>query len=252
MKGLRWLSLVAVVALVASLLGGCFFKQDLIMGTEATFAPFEFTDEKNNIIGFDIDIAQYIAKEMGRKLVIKDMPFKSLTGALNAKQIDFIIAGMTITADRQEEANFSEPYYNASQVIVILGDDNRNITVPEDLADLVIAVQMGTTGAFEAEAIKGDENDPSIKQFDKVNEAFMELKNGRADAVIIDKPVAERYIQVLGGMKIVGEPFTNEQFGIAVRKEDQALLEAINRALTKLKDSGEYDRIFAKWFDTDK
>ncbi len=244
--------MVIVVGVLAAQLSGCMLKQELVIATDATFYPFEYIDEQNRIVGFDIDIAEYIAKELNRKLVIENMPFRALTGALNARQVDLVISGMTITEDRKARANFSVPYYNASQVIVIRADETRNISTPEDLADLNIAVQMGTTGAFEAEAIKGDEYDPSIKQFELVKATFQAVMEHKADAIIVDQLVAEHYLQLMGGLKIIGEPFTNEQFGIAVRKDDPGLLESINKALRKLKESGEYNRMFAKWFDVSK
>lgn len=128
-------------------------------------------------------------------------------------------------------------------------EDESEIQSVDDLAEKVIAVQLGTTGADEAAEIKGAAEHPDLKQFRRVNEAFMELKNGRADAVIIDEPVARNYVAQLGGMKVVGQPFTDEQFSIAVALDDDELLEQINEALAKLFDSGEYDTLIQKWFE---
>ncbi|KAF0195217.1 MAG: amino acid ABC transporter substrate-binding protein [Bacillota bacterium] len=249
MKKLKVLVVVCVIVMLVAFLAGCQTKKVLIVGTEATFAPFEFVDEKNNIVGFDIDVINYIAKELGEKIEIKNQPFETLVESLAAKQIDIVIAGMTITDERAQKVLFSKPYYNAHQVIVVLESDTT-INAVEDLADKVIAVQVGTTGAMEAAGIKGADEHPQLKQFKRVNEAFMELQNGRADAVIIDAPVAKNYMAKLGGMKYATAPFTEEEkFGIAVHKENKDLMDKINKALDKLVQSGEYDNFVKKWFE---
>jgi len=248
MKNFRLLAVLCVAIMAVAFLTGCQTKKTLVIGTEATFAPFEFVDEKNNIVGFDIDVINYIANEIGEKVEIKNQPFETLVESLATKQVDIVIAGMTITEERAEKVLFSAPYYNASQVIVVR-DGETSISSSADLADKVIAVQMGTTGSYEAEDIKGSAEHPQLKQFKRVNEAFMELLNGRADAVIIDEPVAKNYMAKLGGMKFATEPFTDEEFGIAVHKDNKALMDKINKALEKLKQSGEYDNLLKKWFE---
>lgn len=242
-RGRQAMLLVLCAILCLAGATGCRPKRALIVGTEATFKPFEFRDEKNQLVGFDVDLAKAIAKELKRPVQFQDMPFDGLIGALNAKQVDLIIAGMTITAERAQRVAFTEPYYDASQVIVTRATDNR-IKSRDDLIGLTIAVQMGTTGADAAEEIPG----ATVVQFRKANEAFMEVQTNRADAVIIDEPVARAYVAKLGGLKVASEPFTEERYGIAVRKEDAELAEQINAALRKLKASGEYDRIYQRWF----
>ena len=217
----------------------------LVMGTNADFPPFEFRNEQNEVDGFDVDIANAIAEALGRDLVIEDMSFDGLIPALQAKRIDMVVAGMTITEERSERVNFSDPYYNAGQTIVVR-EDNEDIQSVEDLQDKKVAVQLGTTGDFEAHDRLPDEN---ITQFNQVNEAFLELGNNRVDAIIIDIPVAERYIQLRDGFKTVGGAFTEEFFGIAVHKENPELLEEVNQVLAELKDSGVYDELISKWFE---
>lgn len=238
--------LVALLLIFTVALTGCGQKDTpLRLGTEATFKPFEFTNEANEVIGFDIDIAKEIANKLNRKLEISNMDFDGLIGALQGNQIDMAVAGMTITKDREESVDFSTPYYDASQVIVVREEETA-IASQADLPGKIIAVQMGTTGASEAEKVQ----DAQLKQFGKVNEAFLELKNGRADAVIIDAPVAKEYLKVMEGLKIASEPFTNEQYGIAVKKGNSELLTKIDEALQELKDSGKYQEIYDKWFSS--
>lgn len=244
---MRRFSAFLVFALILILiLSGCGKKETLKMGTEATFAPFEFTNEENEVIGFDIDIANEIAKSMKKELEIVNMDFDSLTAAVQANQIDMAVAGMTITKERLKNVDFSIPYYDASQVIVVQ-EDNDTISKRDDLSGKIIAVQMGTTGADSALEIEN----ANVKQFGKVNEAFLELKNGRADAVIIDAPVAKNYLKNLSGLKIASEPFTEEQYAIAVKKGNTELLNDINQVLTELMESGKYDDLYNKWFKED-
>lgn len=244
---------LAVMLVLSAALSGCTGNKTeekvLKVGTEATFPPFESTDENDEIVGFDIDLIKAIAADNGWKLEIVHLPFDSLVESLETDKLDIVIAAMTIDEDRAEKVLFSTPYFDASQVIVIREDDTRNFGI-EDIVDLnlKVAVQMGTTGSYEGEDIFGSADHPSLRQYKRVNEAFMDLQIGRVDLVIIDEPVAKNYMAHLGGMKILGEPFTNEQYGIAVKKSQTEMMDKINASLKKFKDGGKYDEIFAKWF----
>lgn len=252
MKLAKGIALLGILLLAVAALSGCESAGEgkvLRVGTEATFPPFETTDEQDNIIGFDIDIINYIAEDNGWEIEVVHLPFDSLIESLATDKLDIVVAAMTIREDRMEKVLFSDPYFDAAQTIAVRDDESRDITI-DTIVDLnaVIAVQLGTTGSYEAEAIYGDINHANIKQFPRANEAFMELKSGRVDCVIIDKPVAENYIAALGGMKILGQPFTNEQYGIAVQKDNTEMAEKINASLVKMKSNGEYDSIFEYWF----
>ncbi|MDD2283022.1 MAG: basic amino acid ABC transporter substrate-binding protein [Eubacteriales bacterium] len=244
-------AILAVLLLCVAALSGCLGKKNVLrVGTEATFPPFETTDDDENIVGFDIDIIKEIAKDNGWEIEVVHLPFDSLIESLQTDKLDIVIAAMTIDDERSEKVLFSEPYFDASQVLVIREDEDRNFGI-EDIVDqnLIVAVQMGTTGSYEGEAIFGAEDHPNLKQYKRVNEAFMDLKNGRVDLVIIDEPVAKNYMAHLGGMKILGEPFTNEQYGIAVKKTNTGMMDKINASLQKMSDSGKYDQLIQKWFD---
>lgn len=244
--------LLAVLLLIVAALSGCTPQgggKVLKVGTEATFPPFETTDDNENIIGFDIDLIKHIAEDNGWEIEVTHLPFDSLTESLETDKLDIVIAAMTIDAERSEKVLFSKPYFDASQVLVIRDDEDRNFSI-EDIVDqdLIVAVQMGTTGSYEGEDIFGAEDHPNLKQYKRVNECFMDLKLGRVDLVIIDEPVAKDYISHLGGMKILGEPFTNEQYGIAVKKTNTDTMDKINASLDKMRADGEYDKIFETWF----
>lgn len=234
-----------LLALVVS--AGCAGPKEaskLVMGTNADFPPFEFRNEQNEVDGFDVDIAKAVAEKLGKELIIEDMEFGGLTQALNSKRIDMAVAGITITEERKEEVNFSEPYYNAGQTVVI-PEDETDIKGIDDLEGKIIAVQLGTTGDMEAHDRFPKEN---IRQYNKINEGFLDLANKRVDAIIIDIPVAERYIEIKGGCKTVGGTFTEELFGIAVSKENTELLKEIDKVLVELRESGEFGELINKWF----
>ena len=222
-------------------------KEELIVATEPSFAPFEFPDEKSKeFTGFDMDLIRAVAKEMGyKKCTIKNMGFDALIPALTAGNIDVAIAGMTITDARKQKVNFSQPYYKSGLAFAVR-KDNNDIKGVDDLTGKKMAVQLGTTGATRAEKIKG----VKISTFNTSDLACMELKNKNVDAVISDLPVLQYFLKKGGSeyAKIVGKPLTDEAYGIAVAKKNTKLAKDIDVALDKLKKSGEYDKIYTKWF----
>ena len=218
----------------------------LRVGCSADFAPFEFQDEtKKDFQGFDMDLIRAVAKEMGRELEIQDMGFDGLIPALQAKNIDAIISGMTINEERQKNVNFSDPYYEAGRTMIVK-DSEESIKNFQDLKGKKVAVQIGTTSAEEVKKLDGVE----IKELNTPADCFMELKAGGVDAVVNDKPVNEYYITKSGatGVKELSEKLTAENYGIAMSKDNADLQKEINAALKKLKDNGEYQKIYDKWF----
>lgn len=252
MKAGKGAVLLAILALALAGLLGCggnSQKGVLLVGTEASFPPFETTDDNNYIVGFDIDIINFIAEDNGWEIAVVNKPFETLLDSLEAGDLDIVIAGLTITPQREEQVLFSLPYYNASQVMVVRAEEERDFVladIPE--LGLRVGVQMGTTGLDEAAAILGSEDHPNLFQFSWAEDAFKQLKSGWVDVVIIDKPVAAYYIAELGGLKLHDQPFTNEQFGIAVQKGNTGMLDKINASLNKMRTSGKYDEFFKKWF----
>lgn len=218
----------------------------LKVGTEPTFAPFEFQKEgSKEFDGFDMDLIRAIGKQMNMKVEILNMGFDALIPAINAGNIDLAIAGMSITPDRQKAVDMSDPYYVAGLVVVV-GKDNTAVKSVNDLNNKGIAVQIGTTGAERAAKVPG----AKVKNFNTNAEVFLELKNKGVDAVIIDKPVAEYFLATGGGKdfaKIVGDTMEAESYGISLKK-NSPLTKEINKALLDLKKNGEYDKLYAKWF----
>ena len=218
----------------------------LRVGTEPTFAPFEFQKEgSKEFDGFDMDLIRAIGKQLNMKVEILNMGFDALIPALNAGNIDVAAAGMSITPDRQKAVDMSDPYY-VSGLVVVVNKDNEAVKSVNDLNNKGIAVQIGTTGAEKAAKVPG----AKVKNFNTNAEVFLELKNKGVDAVIIDKPVAEYFLATGGGKdyaKIVGDTMEAESYGMSLKK-NSPLTKDINKALLDLKKNGEYDKLYAKWF----
>lgn len=224
--------------------------QTLKVGSSIDFAPFEFQDEsQKEYQGFDMDLIRAIAKEMGSEAEIKNLGFDGLIPALQGKQVDVVISGMTINDDRKQNVLFSDPYYDSGLTMVVR-DNEQSIQKFQDLKGKKVAVQIGTTSAEEVKKIEGVE----VKELNTPADCFMELKAGGVDAVVNDRPVNDYYIQKTGatGVKALPEKLTAEQYGIAIGKDNTELQQKINDALKKLHENGEYDKIFAKWFGEQK
>lgn len=222
-------------------------KKELLVGTEPSFAPFEFPKENSKeLTGFDVELIQAMAKDMGyEKCKVVGMGFDALIPALDAGNIDVAIAGMTITDARKQKVTFTKAYYQ-SGLIVMVNKDNADIKSIDDLKGKKIAVQMGTTGAMKAEKVPG----AKVTTFDTNDLACIELKNKSVDAVIGDLPV-EQYFLKNGGSayaKLVGKPLTAEEYGIAVAKKNTDLAAKLDKSLEDLKKNGEFAKLYTKWF----
>ena len=253
--GKNWLKLAAV-GLLAMAIAGCGGgeKKDapktaakaLRMGAEMTFPPFEFQDEKTQAyVGFDIDLMKAIGKEMGMEVQVVSMGFDALIPSLQGKNIDVIASGMSITPERAKKVAFSKPYYKSGLTIVVK-QDNQAIKGFADLEGKKIGVQIGTTGAEAARKIKG----ATVREFNATSDAYMELKAGGVDAVVNDLPVNQDYLKKSGGKdaKMVGEIQNAEDYGIAVDPNNKDLLAKLDKGLEAVQKSGEYEKIYVKWF----
>lgn len=216
----------------------------IYIGTDATYPPMEFRDEKGEIVGFDIDLGRAIAEELGVEAVFIDTAWDGIFPALDAGKFDIIISSTSITEERLKSKEMSDPYYVTSQAIAVR-KDNTTIKGPEDLKGKVVAVQIGTTGDLAVSEIEG----VTVKRFDTIDKAYMEVLNGRADAVVNDLSEVAYRMKMLPDMKIVATFREGEEkYGVTMRKGDLELLAAINEALRKIKESGKYDEIYRKWF----
>jgi len=220
-------------------------KLKITVATDATWPPMEFVDEATKeIVGFDIDLMKAIAQEAGFEIEFVNVPWDALLAGMAASQYDTSISSMTITEERKKQWDFSEPYFSAGQLIAVRIDDER-IKGPADLAGKVAGAQLGTTGAMEVEKIAG----ATLKNYDEISQPFLDLINGQIDAVVADNPLVLDYVaKYAGKIKAVGEPFTTEFYGIAVKKNAPEILDAVNKGLKAVKDKGIFAQIEAKWY----
>ena len=222
-------------------------KAKYVIATDAAFPPMEFVDENKNIVGFDIDLMNAIAKVMGFEVEFKNTAWDGIFAGLESGDYDAILSSVTITDERKAKYDFSDPYINAGQAVVVRADETA-IQSHKDLPGKKVGAQIGTTGALAVQKIQG----VTLKEYDTIDLALLDLVSGNLDAVVVDTPVAADYAlaseQFKGKLKIVGEPFTDEWYGLVVRKGENAdLLKAFNEGLKKIKADGTYDKIYAKW-----
>ncbi|MEA4927006.1 MAG: basic amino acid ABC transporter substrate-binding protein [Syntrophomonadaceae bacterium] len=228
-------------------------KTILNVGTEATYPPFEYM-ENNEYVGFDMDLIRAIAEAEGMEVKITPLGFDALIPAVQAGTVDCIISAMTIKEDRAKVVDFSTPYFKAG-LIVAVAQNNTDIKGLDDLKGKRLAAEVGTTGLNASNGVKAKDAKTTVKVFDSVGEAFMELEKGGVDAVINDMPVTTYYIETTGKDKVkkVGSVFQAEdQYGIGVKKGNTELLNKINEGLAKLQENGKYDEIYKKWFGEQK
>lgn len=240
----KFLCVAASLLMAVSLVACTSKKDELVMATNAEFPPYEY-HQGDKIVGIDVEICQAIADEMGRELVIEDMAFDSVITSVYTGKADLGAAGLTVTEDRLKNINFSTPYATAAQVIIVAEDSE--IASPDDLIGKTIGVQLGTTGDIYAEDIE----DATLERYNKGFEAVQALLQGKIDAVIIDNEPAKVYVAQNEGLKIVDEAFTYEEYAIAIAKNNTELLNEVNAAIAKLKESGKLDEIVNKYISAD-
>ncbi len=219
-------------------------KDTLVMATNAEFPPYEYY-EGEEIVGIDAEIAQAICDELGKELVIEDMAFDSIITAVTSGKADFGAAGMTVTEDRLKNVNFTDTYAHASQVVIVKEDSP--IASVADLTGKTIGVQLGTTGDIYA----GDVEGATIERYNKGFEAVQSLLTDKIDAVIIDQEPAKVFVAENEGLIILEEHFTDEDYAIAIAKDNEELVEAFNEALATLKESGKLDEIVNKYIQAE-
>lgn len=208
----------------------------LILGTSADFPPYEFhqmVDGKDQVVGFDIEIAKQIAADLGAELVIKDMAFESLLNELSSGRIDMIISGLSPTEKRKKQIDMSDIYYIAQQAIVVREADKDKYSTMESLEGLSIGVQSGSIQEEIANTIPN----AKLTSLQKINDIIMQLKSNRVEAAIIEGPVARSFVQNVEGLVITeAQPEAEEEgYVVGVKKGNQELLDQVNKSLERLK-----------------
>ncbi len=245
-KSFLLLSIVIAISLVlSSCSAGAGSGQTKVrVATEAAYPPFEMVDEKTKeLTGFDIELMKAIGEKAGFQVDFQNTPFDSLLAGMATCQFDAAVSAITITEDRAKKMSFSDPYIDAGQIVTVR-TDNTSINGPEDLKGKRIGVQLSTTGEIEAKKIEG----ATVKPYDSVDLAFLDLQNGQVDGVIADNPTTVTYVsRFKDKIKTVGTPFTDEHYGIAVCKKNTELLTKINTAMAALKADGTVQKLQDKW-----
>ncbi|WP_193198553.1 ABC transporter permease subunit [Nostoc sp. MG11] len=224
-------------------------KDTLTLITSPDYPPYEFYDTKGGdrqIVGFDIDIANTLAKELGFKLKVMESDFNGLIPALQANRADFVMAGMTPTPERQKNVDFSIIYYEAKDTIV--APKNSNLKQPKDLSGKKVGVQLGTIQEQNAQKIAQKVAGIQLKQLNKVPEVVQEIKSGRIDAAIVEDTVAKGFAQANPDLEFNVIP-SEEASGSAIAfPKDSSLVEPFNKVLQQMKDKGELAKLATKWF----
>ena len=239
------LKIVIALSIVLAVFVGCQKKEEknkIYVGTNAEFEPFEYRDG-DKIIGFDIDLLNEISKIMGFQFEIVDMQFDGLLPALESKKIDIIIAGMTATEERKQFVNFSDPYYNSKQSIVVQAN-NTDITSFDNFTGKKVGVVLGYTGDILVSELPNVE----VQKFNTTSETVLALKAQKVDAVVLDYEPAKNYVAQNTELKLVETDAATEEYSIAMRKDDTEFLAKVNEALKTIKENGTYDALISKYF----
>ena len=245
MKKLSWLVIMGLI-LVGLIASSCSSSTNKIrVATDATWPPFEYINEQTKQVeGFDIDIMNAIADKENLDIEFVNVGFDPLLAGVAQGTYDAAISSITITEDRAKDMLFSDPYFEAGQ-IVIVRNDNTSITGKDTLAGIVGA-QLGTTGSFEVEKIAA----ATLKTYDDIGLAFQDLMNGQINAVVCDNPVALGHVgKNPDKLKAAGGIFTNENYGIAVAKGKTDLLAKINAGIKAIKSEGLIEQYTEKWLE---
>ncbi|MHB1317788.1 MAG: ABC transporter substrate-binding protein [Anaerolineae bacterium] len=262
----KWGTWLAILMVVTMVLSACTTPQTTtptavpetevetktyVVATDAAFPPMEFVDENKEIAGFDIDLLNAIAETMGFQVEWKNTAWDGIFAGLESGDYDAIMSSVTIRDDRAEKYDFTEPYINSGQAIVVMADD-AEIMSKDDLVGRKIGAQIGTTGAFAVEEIEN----ATLSEYDTIDLALLDLVGGQVEAVVVDVPIAADYAlaseQFAGKLKIVGDPITEEFYGALVNKgQNPEFVSMFNEGLAKVKASGQYDEIYTKWISGD-
>lgn len=215
------------------------------VATDNGYVPFEFIDEDSgDLVGFDIDLITALAEEADIEIEFEVLEFDGIVAGVSSGRFDIAIAGMTITEEREESIDFTQPYYEAGLILAVL-DDNDEIESIDDVDGKVVATRTGSTSQEYLDA----NTDAKAEAFPAIIEAYQNVLAGRADAVLYDLPNVEYYSEKEAGgeLKTVGEKLTGEDYGIAFPKGSE-LRDVIDDALSTLKENGTYDDIYEEWF----
>ena len=217
----------------------------LTVCTDAPYPPFEFEDEDGTWTGFDLDIVRAFAEGYGLEMEVSVQPFDGIWLKPAAGDCDMVASAMTITPEREENALFSDPYYNAAQSLMVRSDDAETYTDLASLEGKTIGVQSGTTGADYAEE---NATGATIQEFDDPAALFLALDSNQIDAILQDLPVNVDRVKEKGNAAVTAVFETEEFYGFAASLENTALIDALNETLAAMQEDGRYETLYAKYF----
>lgn len=240
----KFMKLVGAAALAIGM-GTAVHAADLVVATDTAFVPFEFK-EGDKYVGFDIDMWEAIAKDLGTEFELRPMDFAGIIPALQTGQVDVALAGITITDERKAAIDFSDGYYDSGNLLMVATDSP--ITGLDDMKGKTIAVKTGTAAADWAEK---NLPETTLRKFPNIDNAYLELRTGNVDAAFHDTPNILYYIKTAGDGQVrsAGDQVMAQQYGIAFPKGSE-LVTKVNDILAKMKEDGRYDAIYEKWFGT--
>lgn len=240
------LSMLILVVAAGAVMAGAGDGEVVTIATDATWPPMEFVNADKEIVGFDIDLMNEIAKAGGFKVEFQNTAWDGIFAGLANGDYDAVISSVTITEDRKKTMDFSDSYINAGQVLIV-SSDLKGITMLSEMTGKAVGAQIGTTGAIEIQNTAGVE----LKTYDELGLAIEDLVNGRIDGVVADTPIAADFVlqneTYKGKLQIVGEPFTDEYYGIAVKKGNSEILAMINAGLAEVLKKGTDEKLKDKW-----
>lgn len=219
--------------------------EEITVASNVAYPPFEF-NEGGEPTGFDIDLMNAIAEEAGYEVDFQNVPFDGIVQGLASGQYEVAMSAMTVTEERAEQVDFSDPYFNADQSLMVQAESDIEST--NDLGEATIGVESGTTGALQAAELEEEGDAGTVRTYNTITDAFNALENGQIDAIINDFPVSQEREQESEGLEIVENIPTDEQYGIAF-PPDSELRQPMNEALAEVKENGTYAEIYEEWFD---
>lgn len=218
----------------------------LTVATDATWPPMEYVNASKNIVGYDIDLLTAAAQAGGFKVKFQNTAWDGIFAGLGNGDYDAVISSVSITDDRKATMDFSIPYINAGQILIIRNNQS-GVSSLADLKGKSAGAQIGTTGAMEIQKVAG----VSLKTYDEIGLAVEDLANGRIDGVVCDNPTAANFVlqndNYKGRLKIVGTPFTTEYYGVVVKKGNSKVLDLINAGLTAVLATNLPKDLETKW-----
>lgn len=221
-------------------------SEKLVWGTNAAFEPYEYMSG-SEVVGIDAEIADAIAQKLGMEAAVENMDFDAIIPAVTTGKVDMGLAGMTVSEERLNNVNFSDPYVEAGQAIVVKEDSD--IKSAADLTGKIIGVQKGTTGdEYVSDAANGV-NPASVERFSNGPDAVQSLVTGKIDAVVIDNEPAKKLAENADGVIKLDENLTSEEYAIAIAKDNTELLEKVNQALAEMKEDGTLQAILDKYLN---